>query len=543
MVTIQKSRLFRMNYVVGIMLVVFSVIAAGCSNNANVEGNKTNASTEPASTATSQEEDPFKEHMEISVGIWGITDDAVNVEKDALVAEISKKLNITLVAKPLTFDDYTQKISLWVASGQLPDIFAIDAVGSINRSKWINEGIVRSLPDDLSKYPNLDEVMKIEDIDALKVNDKQYNVPRLTWSTLQHNAKDRFIIYRWDWAQSLGITKEPETYDEFAAMIKAMVEKDPEGKKTTGLTTRQKTFLGDLWLPYNPAVISDGSGTDFKWIKENDKFIPALFSTKTLDGLKAIKGMFEQNIIDKDVALLKTGEGDDKFYSGRAAALITNGIAATNFNKVYPDKKAEESIKILKLWPDADGVRYQPTFKTYWSESYFSAKVDDKKMERIMALYDYLLSPEGKDLYRYGIEDVDYTKKDGQIVLNEGVDLNKKYPSIASLKMLASFDGDFELDPNTPPNRNNPTQQLLIDYVNWSKQSTKIPEFDFRLSYMSTPTKDKFSITDVDDLIQVVLSKEPVEDAWNEIVKKYENKGLSKMIEEVNAKAAEQGIK
>lgn len=539
----KHNNFFRINYVLGIMLVVFSLALAGCSSKTSKDVDTTKASTQPISTETGQGEDPFKEHMDISVGIWGITDDAVNVEKDALVAEISKKLNITLKAKPLTFDDYSQKISLWVASGQLPDIFAIDAIGSINRSKWIKEGIVRSLPEDLSKYPNLDQVMKIEDIAALETDGKQYNVPRLTWSTLQHNAKDRFIIYRWDWAQALGITKEPETYEEFAAMIKTMIQKDPEGKKTTGLTTRQKTFLGDLWLPYNPAVISDGSGTDFKWIKENDKFIPALFSSKTLDGLKAIKGMFEDGVIDKDVALLKTGEGDDKFYSGRAAALITNGIAASNFNKIYPDKKAEESIKILKLWPAADGVRYQPTFKTYWSESYFSAKVDDKKMERIMALYDYLLSPEGKDLYRYGIENVDYTKKDGQIVLTEGVDLNKKYPSIASLKVLASFDGDFELDPNTPPNRKNPTQKLLIDYVNWSKQNTKIPEFDFRLSYMSTPTKDKFSIMDIDDLIQVAFSKKSVEDSWSEVLKNYESKGLSKMIEEVNAKAVEQGIK
>lgn len=74
-------------------------------------------------------------------------------------------------------------------------------------------------------------------------------------------------------------------------------------------------------------------------------------------------------------------------------------------------------------------------------------------------------------------------------------------------------------------------------------ENTKVPDYNIRLTYMSTPTKDKFSILDHDDLLKVMLSSEPVEQAWEKIMKDYRAKGLDKMIEEVNAKAAEEGMK
>ena len=40
-----------------------------------------------------------------------------------------------------------------------------------------------------------------------------------------------------------------------------------------------------------------------------------------------------------------------------------------------------------------------------------NADVDDKKLDRILRIYDWLLSPEAKDLYDYGIEGKDYTKE------------------------------------------------------------------------------------------------------------------------------------
>ena len=85
-------------------------------------------------------------------------------------------------------------------------------------------------------------------------------------------------------------------------------------------------------------------------------------------------------------------------------------------------------------------------------------------------------------------------------------------------------------------------RQEAVNYIDWVLENTTIPDYDIRLTYLSTPAKDKFAVLDHDDLLNVMLSKDPVEKAWEKIVNDYKAKGLDKVIEEVNAKAAELGI-
>ncbi|WP_152970795.1 hypothetical protein [Bacillus sp. FJAT-28004] len=53
---------------------------------------------------------------------------------------------------------------------------------------------------------------------------------------------------------------------------------------------------------------------------------------------------------------------------------------------------------------------------------------------------------------------------------------------------------------------------------------------------------DSLTVFDHDDLLNIILSKDSAEQYWQKIVDSYKAKGLDKMIEEVNAKAKEQGI-
>jgi putative aldouronate transport system substrate-binding protein len=81
-----------------------------------------------------------------------------------------------------------------------------------------------------------------------------------------------------------------------------------------------------------------------------------------------------------------------------------------------------------------------------------------------------------------------------------------------------------------------------VDYMDWVIKNSKIPEFDIRLTYMSTPAKDKFMVLDHDDMLKVLLSKDSAEKTWTDIVNGYKAKGLDTVISEVNAKAKEMGI-
>jgi len=526
---------------------MLSACGGGSKDNAQAGSD---GSGNTSSEAANSSDNPYKDPMTITVGFWDADAEIANIEKDKVVQQILEKFNITLKPVNMTWDDYAQKIQMWAASGQLPDIFAIDAVGTQYQRKWVEQGVVKALPD-LTKFPNLAKYFEAPDIKGLNVDGKFYTVPRRMFPSVDWSALDRVVLYRWDLARKAGITKEPETWEEFEAMLAAIKQADPEGRNITGLTTTTTKMLGGLfWLYGNPVATSDGSGSDFKWIKEDGKYVPAVFSKNALPALQNMKNMYEKGLIDPDIALVKPADSYDKFASGKAAALLSGG-GFINFNSdIYekrwktanPDMDITQSVKVLKPLIGPDGERSHPIFKTYWSESYFSSQVDDKKMDRIMALYDYVLSPEGKDLLTYGIEGEDYKVDNGKKVMVEGISINEKYPAHNFLKNLVAYETSDNYNMDNPTIANEGIRKEAVDYINWILENTKVPDYDIRLTYMSTPTKDKFTVLDHDDLLKIMLSKDPVETTWNNILNDYKAKGLDKMIEEVNEKAKAEGI-
>ncbi|MDF2987906.1 MAG: hypothetical protein K0R50_3416 [Eubacterium sp.] len=518
---------------------------AGCGGKNGLDNSEQTASS--ASSAVSESSTSagaLDEKVEISVGIWDISPDLTK-QKDQFYEKMCKDLNITINPKPLTWDDYTQKIQLWASSGELPDVFAIDAVGTSYYRNWIKQGVVRAIPEDLSKYPVLQKYMENADFQAMKDDGKLYCVPRAMYDSLDYCAHDRNVFYRWDLAQKAGITKEPETWEEFKTMLAAINEKDPENKNIGGLTAvNVKQIGGFFWLFSNPAATSDGSGSDFKWINEDGKYIPAVFSKNALPSLQNARDMYEKGLVDKDIALVKGQQGYDKFVQGKASAVLCvtyNGLNTIikNWKKAHPeDTDILGKIKRIKYFPSTDGTAYHSTFKTYWSESYFSSKVDDKKMDRIMRLYDYLLSDDTKEYIRFGVKDVDYTKDEaGNITtITTPDELSVKQPSAVIFADLANYNNQFMYSPNNKMWEKGVQEAAAAD-LEYSKKASKTPEFDAKLTYLSTPTKDKFSILDHEDILKIMLGKQDAAKMWEDTLKEYEAKGLTRMIEEVNEKA------
>ncbi|MCD9024999.1 extracellular solute-binding protein [Cohnella silvisoli] len=520
-----------------VILILITMIA-GCRNPV------------PGSKQVQPDSSPPAEHMEISVALWDLAENLT--EDDPLVQQLENKLNITIKPILITGANYVQQFQMWASTGQLPDIFSTDAVNTQYYKNWRDQGVIKSLPDDLSAYPHLAQYLSTPEIPDLKDNGKLYFIPRKTYDSTDYNLLDRLVIYRWDLAKQAGITKEPETWDEFRAMLQAIVNKDPENKNITGLTSVGNLLLGGLfWLYSSPAATSDGSGSDFKWIKEDGKYIPAVFSKYSVESLKLLRNFYTSGLIDPDLPVTRGEMGRDKFAQGKAAALITAGlfqnvdinIYKERWLKLHPgDTAFYDKIKVLKPLKSMDGNRYHAIFKPFWSESYISSKVSDKKMDRILQLFDYMNSPEFLEMRHYGLKDVDYTKTGDTItMIDPNVSLLTKYKPFSTLANLLDWDGMFKLKPGyvgLSPEAHK-AQQELLDY---SMKMTSKQNFEIRLTKLSTPTKDSFTIFDSDDMIRVMISKLPVEVIWQDIINGYKEKGLDRMIAEVNAKAKEMGI-
>lgn len=540
---------------------VLSVVLAGVTAASvllSACGNATQTSQQAAETndegkTTKNVESEYAEHMDISLAHWDIETGFAEAESDKLYQYLCDKFNISIEPINTTWDDYVQKIQMWAASGSMPDIVSIDAVGTSTYYNWTEQGVVRPLlPLDQAKYPNLAKYFETEDIAAMAdENGNYYAVPRRMFPTVDWSALDRVVAYRWDLAQEAGITKEPETWDEFEEMLAAIVEKDPEEQNIVGLTSSTvKMISGLFWLYSNPVATSDGSGSDFKWIKEDGKYVPAVFSSNSLDSLKNMRDMYKNGLIDPDIALTNTASAYDKFAAGNCAAIlmgggfinISNNLYEQRWKDLYPDKEFTECVKVLKPLKNANGDYAHAIFKTYWSETYFSSNVDDAKMERIMALYDYLLSEEGRELLTYGFEGEDYTKNgDEYTIITEN--LGKKYPTKGILAELVAYNTSDNYKMSSPVIVNQKIRQEACDYVDWILKNTTVPKYYPELTMLKTETKVNFSVMDYDDLLNIMMGNEDVETMWNSILAQYETKGLSKMIEEVNAAAATMNLK
>ncbi|MBR3607182.1 MAG: extracellular solute-binding protein, partial [Lachnospiraceae bacterium] len=121
--------------------------------------------------AVQSSESGSSEKSEVSVAFWDIENLVSKGADDKILQAIEDGSNVKIKPINTTWDDYRDKIQLWASSNQLPDMFAIDVIGSNYYYDWIEQGVVSPLPDDLSKWPTLQKYMSQPDVEALRAPD------------------------------------------------------------------------------------------------------------------------------------------------------------------------------------------------------------------------------------------------------------------------------------------------------------------------------------------------------------------------------------
>lgn len=383
----------------------------------------------------------YAQHMTISMAMISAADDIKAGANDAVLNYLQQKFNMTIKPVEQTWSNYDQQVNLWAASGQLPDVFFTDEINTPNYFQWINQGLIRALPADLSAYPNVKKLVQLRDMDGYQVNGKLYFIPRQLQAS-NVLPGDRGIIVRKDWMAKLGI-KDPQTWDQFVAMLKAFVQRNPDhSKNVTGVTSNNvgtlEASLYQNWDPYAYWWHKDSSG---KWISP-------VQSPTMLSMIQATHQLYAQGLLDKDYGN-PNNNPTTKFIEGQAGAIDQQPKHMDQLQKawdqVHKDKKFTDVAKILMMPPGPDGHRYAFQYYDFWSESFFNASVDDAKMSRILALYDYLISPAGRKLVNFGFAGKDY-KMAGEAIApmhNTSWNVSSAYPSTGVFASLVVWGEDL----------------------------------------------------------------------------------------------------
>jgi putative aldouronate transport system substrate-binding protein len=217
--------------VLSVILVVGLLYAGftGCTDKNSAAPQKNTIKPNQQQSADPKEKDPYApvEGKKYKIS-WTAYQKAPTDPDGEMIRYYEDMFNVDIDVWNLEYDKYEKMLDLRLAAGEIPDLFRIQNPDSL--PKYAAQGVLAELPMEVfEKYaPN---ILKVTEDNAPgffnygKVNGKLYAMP----SVSQTNIFRLPIVYRKDWMENVGVTKVPETLEEFEALMYKFAKEDPDG--------------------------------------------------------------------------------------------------------------------------------------------------------------------------------------------------------------------------------------------------------------------------------------------------------------------------
>ena len=278
--------------------------------------------------------------------------------EDQYTEVLNDKFNVKIKASNYTYTDWDQEVNGSINGNNLKDTaqFNLKAYNfGSTYEKWVNNLMFKALPDNLSKWPNLKNMLdNISSIDALKINGKLYGIPIA--NDISNPTKDfsNFTyVYRRDWAKKIDeenkgktgytpIYKEGDVYtwDEFKHLV------DVFSKTITGkdyANTDKAYALADEQWGF-PSVTNFYKDAPHCYTKDaSGKAINAFTSDKYVAGLEVAKEFVDKHYYSQDQFNYDDGKANKEYLAGRAAILYDNYSLANYITLRKEFKKANKT--------------------------------------------------------------------------------------------------------------------------------------------------------------------------------------------------------
>lgn len=512
-------------------------------------------------------EDDRSTHYDYSASYIG----ASGAEKDDLYNYICEMFNVDFDMVSYGWGDYASNASMMINGQTMLDVLTVDT-GFEMISGYADQGLIRALPDNWEEtYPNIYTYLKNSNLlDLIREEDgKTYCIPKAIYA--HFTTGDAYLwhytlYYRADWAQELGYTfGDTVTISELAAFCKDAIAKDMAGNgKTIGLTLRAG-MLQELMRLSNPYY------STFK--KEDGQYIWGPTMDSTVEGIKQIKTLYDDGVLDPDFYVNGTGAEMSAFTSGQAACMIYDGLVGSYDGLINDmvscgvaadrdDAFAKTNVTVLV---NDDNVWYGSETSNYCWATVFSNDMSEEKFLRLLDLFDYLYSREGELTYNLGIEGVSWYEDegsfkniyydadgnmgtidfdqnvyalikndDGTFTQGEQVGSLKDadntyaslcYPSKVFWFRQAILGDDFMLvDPNANPTTiERISRCYAARYANAMENGYK--QVDYDLSFFTSEAKSQYSVSIGDEILRLVsdknISMDSIDSEWANFIETY----------------------
>jgi putative aldouronate transport system substrate-binding protein len=379
-------------------------LLAGCSaKETSSETTTTETNTETKVEATTETATDNKEP--ITITMMNRLPAQVVIEDNPVIDAIEEATGVRLEIDAPPINNYTDRLQLTMASGDLPDIIYTWGMGT-DYSKWAQDGLIWDLEDKIQNYPNL---MK-------NISEEQWGAARTsTTGTIcavpRTNGEGKWgVVANTEWLEKLD-TEMPTTLDELYAYGEKVVSMDPDGNgkddtflmSPVGLWTQ--CWLIEAFMPFSTAnaqsYLPDRDG-EYKIKEKMDGYIPYL---------EYMRKLYAAKMIDPEFFVNQTYDDEQKFLQGRTA--LVHQQTGFVWGKRSDVSNATEIYDFYA--PILGEGQTKPTNTVQpptWGGWMISADVSEEKLDRILSFLDWANSEEGFVLLAAGVEGIHYTSYD-----------------------------------------------------------------------------------------------------------------------------------
>ncbi|WP_135556827.1 extracellular solute-binding protein [Paenibacillus cymbidii] len=211
-----------------------------------------------------------------------------------------KPLGIDLDFVPVPRGEAENKLNVWLASGEAPDIIFTYELNTL--FKYAQQGGLWQLGELLDKYgPQIVKNNQKALEQAGNYEGKRYAIPALR----ANPAIGPALKIRQDWLDKLGL-KAPETVDELYRVLKTFKEKDPGNVGKDKVVPMAFPAIGKAFMyalsggfGINPKL--QGNGTDmFGGVWKDDRYISAIASEGGREMMKFLNKLYKEELIPRE---------------------------------------------------------------------------------------------------------------------------------------------------------------------------------------------------------------------------------------------------
>ncbi|WP_157993912.1 type 2 periplasmic-binding domain-containing protein [Cohnella abietis] len=370
---LRQTKKTRTSAIVIFMLVLVLVVSA-CGKKENA-GQPSESSGTPASetsaaspsASAANEEGPWSKYekplkvttaLKTNTGITQLDKDTYddNLWTRAIESTFNIKMENLWTADAT---QYTTKLNVSIASGNLPDVYTVD---NVQFAQVTASGLNMDLMEAYEKFAS-PELRKIMEADKAGFESGIIDGKLMGISTQHFGmiAVPSVVWIRDDWMKKFNLAP-PKTMDELLHIAEVFKTENPDGNKkndTYGIAINKNLY--DTSISATGVALADGIFNAYHaypaaWIKDaSGKIVYGSVQPEMKAGLAVLQDMFKKGLISKEFGLKDTAKIAEDLTNGKVGIEI-----GSNWNGYYPGpdiikKNGNGAILMPYAIPSGDG--------------------------------------------------------------------------------------------------------------------------------------------------------------------------------------------